>query len=191
MIVLGFSLMISWHWFMNSFLQVWYSDTHCSLGVDYTQVNTLFYNLVFAKRLLLRIEHFEDFFFLTMVWSGKTYTSEGSASLKKLEKSVWRPKGKQLNKFRSMIFTTMKTNYFFSLSCLPSCLQSCFQAIWSFPLYKISLVWSAYFGLFWWASRAISSSLTIFQMVELQEMGRFNRLDSGRQARYISANWPH
>ena len=33
----------------------------------------------------------------------------------------------------------MNTNCCFSLSCLPSGLQSCFQAIWTFPLYKISL----------------------------------------------------
>ena len=40
----------------------------------------------------------------------KSYTGEGSASIKKLEKPVWRPKGRQLNKFRSMLLTTMKTN---------------------------------------------------------------------------------
>ena len=65
---------------------------------------------------------------------------EGSASFEKLVKSVWRPKGRQLNKFRSMLFTILKTNCCISLSCLPSGLQSCFQAIWSVPLYKMSLL---------------------------------------------------
>ena len=31
---------------------------------------------------------------------GKSNTREGSASLEQLEKPVWRPKGRQLNKFR-------------------------------------------------------------------------------------------
>ena len=64
---------------------------------------------------------------------------EGWASFRKLDKPVWRPMGRQLNKFRSMLFTIMKTNFWIPLSCLPSGLQSCSQAIWSFPLYKISL----------------------------------------------------
>ena len=51
--------------------------------------------------------------------SGKSYTGEGSASTKKLEKPVWRPKGRQLNKFRGMLLTMMKTNCFILLSCLP------------------------------------------------------------------------
>ena len=42
--------------------------------------------------------------------AGKSYTGEGSASTKKLEQPVWRPKGRQLNKFRSMLLTIMKTN---------------------------------------------------------------------------------
>ena len=42
--------------------------------------------------------------------SRKSYTGEGSASFEKLEKPIWRPKGRQLNKFRSNIFTIMKTN---------------------------------------------------------------------------------
>ena len=33
----------------------------------------------------------------------------------------------------------MKKKYCLTLSCLPFGLQNCFQAIWSFPLYKISL----------------------------------------------------
>ena len=41
---------------------------------------------------------------------GKSYTGEGSASFEKLEKPVWRPKERQLNKFRSMPSTTMKKN---------------------------------------------------------------------------------
>ena len=40
----------------------------------------------------------------------KSYTGEGSASFEKVEKHVWRPKGRQVNKFRSMLFTIMKTN---------------------------------------------------------------------------------
>ena len=71
---------------------------------------------------------------------GKSYTGEGSSSFEKVEKPVWRPKGRQLNKLRSMIFTKMEKNCKISLSCLPSGLQSRFHAIWSFPLYKISLL---------------------------------------------------
>ena len=61
--------------------------------------------------------------------TGKTYTGEGSASLKKLEKPVWRPKGRQRNNFKSLPCNLMKTNCCKSLSCLPFGLQSCFQAI--------------------------------------------------------------
>ena len=42
-----------------------------------------------------------------------------------------------------MLFTIMKTNCCMLLSCLPSGLQSSFQAIWSFLLYKISLILSS------------------------------------------------
>ena len=59
--------------------------------------------------------------------------------LKKLGKPVCRPMGRQLNKFRSMLCTLMKTNCCNSLGCLPFGLQSCFQEIWSFPLFKISM----------------------------------------------------
>ena len=65
--------------------------------------------------------------------SEKSYTGEGSACFKKLEEPVWRPKGRQLNKFRSVPFNLTKTNCYLSLNCLPSGLQSCFQAISSFP----------------------------------------------------------
>ena len=71
--------------------------------------------------------------------AGKSYTGEGSASFKKLGKPVWRPKRSQLIKFRRMLCTIMQTKWCISLSCLPFGLQSYFQAIWSFPLYKISL----------------------------------------------------
>ena len=40
-----------------------------------------------------------------------------------------------------MQITEIKINCCISLSCLPSGLQSCFQAIWSFPLYEISLTY--------------------------------------------------
>ena len=40
---------------------------------------------------------------------GKSYTGEGSASTKKLEKPVWRPEGRQFNKFRVMLLTIMET----------------------------------------------------------------------------------
>ena len=40
--------------------------------------------------------------------AGKPYTGKGSPGFKKLEKPVWRPKRRQLNKFRSMLFTKMK-----------------------------------------------------------------------------------
>ena len=69
---------------------------------------------------------------------GKYYTGEGSASFETLEKPVWRPKGRQLIKFSSMLFTILKTNCCIFLSCLPPGLQSCFQVVWSFPLKKIS-----------------------------------------------------
>ena len=39
----------------------------------------------------------------------KSYTGEGCASFKKLEKPVWRPTGRQLNSFRSMLFTKVKS----------------------------------------------------------------------------------
>ena len=35
---------------------------------------------------------------------GDLVQGEGSASIKKLEKTVWRPNGKQVNKFRRMLF---------------------------------------------------------------------------------------
>ena len=44
----------------------------------------------------------------TFIKPGKSYTGEGSGHFEKLEKPVWRPKGRQLNKFRSMLFTKMK-----------------------------------------------------------------------------------
>ena len=47
----------------------------------------------------------QDFKIRWMIQAGKSYTGEGSPSIKKLEKPVWRPKGRQLNKFRSMQFT--------------------------------------------------------------------------------------
>ena len=59
----------------------------------------------------------------------KTHTGEGSASSEKLEKPVWRPKGRQLNKFRSMQISKIKINCCISLNYLPSGLQICFQAI--------------------------------------------------------------
>ena len=37
----------------------------------------------------------------------KSFTGKGWASFEKLEKPVWRQKGRQLNKFRSMLFTAM------------------------------------------------------------------------------------
>ena len=40
--------------------------------------------------------------------TGKSYTGEELASFKKLEKPVWRLKGRQLNKFKSMLFTFIK-----------------------------------------------------------------------------------
>ena len=40
--------------------------------------------------------------------SGKSYTGEGSASFIKLEKPVWRPKGRQFDKLSSMLLTMMK-----------------------------------------------------------------------------------
>ena len=48
---------------------------------------------------------------------GKIKQGKASASFKKLEKPIWRPKGRQLNKFRSMLFTLLKTNCCISLSC--------------------------------------------------------------------------
>ena len=64
---------------------------------------------------------------------GKSYTGEGSGSFEKLENLFWRPKGRQQNKFRSVLFTIMKRNCCILLSHLPFGLQSCFQDIWSFP----------------------------------------------------------
>ena len=49
-----------------------------------------------------------------------SYSGEGSGPFEKLEKPVWRPKGRQLNKLRSLLFTKMKTNCFISVSCHPS-----------------------------------------------------------------------
>ena len=40
--------------------------------------------------------------------AGKSYTGERSGRFEKLEKPVGRPKGRQLNKFGSMLFTKMK-----------------------------------------------------------------------------------
>ena len=63
-------------------------------------------------------------------------------------------KRRQLNKLRSMLFSIMKTNCCISLSWLPNCLQSCPRAIWSFPLYKISLFCLVRFI---WLSEALKS----------------------------------
>ena len=62
-----------------------------------------------------------------MVRPEKSYTGEGSASTKKLEKPVRRPKGRQLNKFRSMLFTTMKLNCCILLSCRSFGLKAVFK----------------------------------------------------------------
>ena len=43
-----------------------------------------------------------------MTKPGKSYTGEGSASFENLEKPVWRPKGRQLNKFSSVLLTKIK-----------------------------------------------------------------------------------
>ena len=43
-----------------------------------------------------------------MLGQGNIIQGEGSASNKKMEKPVWRPKGRQLYRLRSMLFTTMK-----------------------------------------------------------------------------------
>ena len=66
-------------------------------------------------------------------------TNQGNLIFEKLEKNGLETKGRHLYKFRRMLFTTMKTNCCVSQSCLPFGLQNCFQAIWFFPLYKISL----------------------------------------------------
>ena len=94
----------------------------------------------FNNCFLAKTSFVKSFLGVFRVEAGKSYTGEGWDSFEKLEKPVWRPKGRQHNKFRSMLFTIMKTNCCTLLSCLPSGLQNCFQAIWSFPLYKISLV---------------------------------------------------
>ena len=73
--------------------------------------------------------------------SGKTYTGEGSASFEKLENLFGDQREDSLTSLE--VCKLLKKNCCISLSCLPSGLQSCFQAIWSFPLYKISLtIWS-------------------------------------------------
>ena len=72
-------------------------------------------------------------FFLEAVKPGKSYTGEDSGSFEKLEKPVWRPKGRQLNKFRSMLFNIMKTNCLMSLRCLLSGLQRCFPVVKDVP----------------------------------------------------------
>ena len=48
----------------------------------------------------------------SVIWPVKSYTGEGLTSFEKVKKPVWRPKTKHLNKFRSMLFTKMKTNWF-------------------------------------------------------------------------------
>ena len=58
-----------------------------------------------------------------MTSPGKTYTGEGSASSEKLEKPVWRPKGRQLNKFRSMQITKINGMLRHSLATLLICLS--------------------------------------------------------------------
>ena len=51
-----------------------------------------------------------DFINLFAPWAEprKSYTGEDSGCFEKLEKLVWRPKERQLNKFRSMLFTKKK-----------------------------------------------------------------------------------
>ena len=65
-------------------------------------------------------------------WSlrqGNLIQGKAQLALKNWKKPVQRPKGRYLNKLRSMLFTITKTNFSISLSCLHSGLQSCLQAI--------------------------------------------------------------
>ena len=61
-----------------------------------------------AAILLLVLKGKFIFYFLCTIVPGKSFIGEGSPSFKKLEKPVWRPKGRQLNKFRSLLFTKIK-----------------------------------------------------------------------------------
>ena len=57
----------------------------------------------------------------------KSYTGEGSASTKKLEKPVWRPKGRQLNKFRSMLIIIMKQIFAYHSAVVPLVSKAVFK----------------------------------------------------------------
>ena len=57
------------------------------------------------------------------------YNGMGQLSLKNWKKTVLRPKGRQLDKFKSLLFVIMKKVCFKSLWCLSSGPQRCFRAI--------------------------------------------------------------
>ena len=119
-------------WFsIYSVLQIWSNDParsflfrnfYCVKFQSHTSLvyNPKYYNL-FRQINLMSIWIFEILKFqqkymsppchFHTVSAEKSYTGESSASFDKLEKPVWRPKGRQLSKFRSMLFTIMKPNY--------------------------------------------------------------------------------
>ena len=60
-------------------------DKHCVSALNFAS------GIKTQKKLLTRLDH-----------AGKSYTEESSGSFEKLEKPVWRPNGRQLNKFKSL-----------------------------------------------------------------------------------------
>ena len=78
------------------------NSTVNDLNFKNIQKSVLFERFLFHIKYILLLET------LLRIVPGKTYTGEGSASSEELEKPVWRPKGRQLNKLRSMQITKIK-----------------------------------------------------------------------------------
>ena len=74
------------------------SIIHCNI-----QLVDSISDVVYAKICFIRSTPLSK-----LVLAGKSFAWEGSPSFKKLEKLVWRKEGGQLNKFRRILFTTIK-----------------------------------------------------------------------------------
>ena len=86
--------------------------------------------------------------------SGKSHTGEGPPSFKKLEKPVRRPKGRQLNKFRSMLFTLIIKIAAWVWDMKEHCVWVHKRIVWAFAMRKIgsggrNLAWSLIYSIVW------------------------------------------
>ena len=127
-----------------------YSRTTFGLAYCVDKINDLSLNKKIGK----------GWSFALMPFEGNLIQGMAQVALKNWKNLFWRPKGRQQNKFRSVLFTIMKTNCSILLSHLPFGLQSCFQAIWFFPMYNISLPFVLEFQSFFLPLPSIGSMMT-------------------------------